>query len=87
MQGIEIVDRGSLEVACPPEKRARTKRCTRSRKVITRSAKESSEGRHLERCTKTSKIKPPGAADCIKKMTDKAKKNTGKHVTKPKSRF
>lgn len=43
-QGLEFVSLENLEVAYPPKRKARTKRCTTSSMKIERSARKSSNG-------------------------------------------
>lgn len=83
---VVVIYLDGLEVPSTSMKRSRTERFTTASKIITKSAKKSSDGIVSQHCSKTSTAKPSATADTVNKMK-KIKESSERHATERKSRI
>lgn len=70
---VEIINLDDLVLLSLRKKRARTKRATTPRNIISRGAMTTSAGNHWHQRSKKSTARPPVTMDIVKKMTVEAK--------------
>lgn len=86
-QEVEIVNLDGLVVGYPPKKRSSRERFTSPSKTRIRSAKTSSDGRHLKQSREIRAATPPATASVVKKMWDETKKTLEDSSQSPEAEF
>lgn len=86
-QEVEIINIYGLEVAFPPNKKAKTERITTPSKTITGSTQRSSDSSNCQQCSEASGTKLPAIADFVKNMTEKAKKELEDTTKSPEAEY
>lgn len=70
----KIINLDDLKVSSTPKKRATMKRSSTSTKIVSKSAKKSSDGNRSQQCSETSAARPPVIANVEKKKPENQRK-------------